>query len=326
MKTMNIELPPPDDPAITTLWIGHIDDELNEQDLQDVFYAYGKVVNIHMARPSRCAFVEYSLRSEAEHAASQLYNALMVKGRALTLSWAKPRAQAVIQGSESVGPNGTSADATLLPPPGMESAPLEHYALPGLQAPLQNAVYLHPPPGSQVVQQLQNVYTSDAGAVAGGVGGGGGGGGGSGGAVARANATEATEEHDIWHKRQKMDTTSDQSNSAVAIAPGFSHGPPHLVGTVASGFEGALFRPPPGPPPGHPPGYLPGYAPGHPPGHPGLPPPPGPYGLPLPLQIPARPGAPGLPRGGRSATSGAGSAPGPSLYPSMDPSRLGAKY
>jgi len=109
-------------------------------DLHDIFYAYGKVAHIFMARPSKCAFVEYSNRAEAELAASQLYNALMVKGRALTLSWAKPRTQAVVKGNaleEGVlGAGSCPSSAIMPPPPGMEGARPSAYALPGMTVPV----------------------------------------------------------------------------------------------------------------------------------------------------------------------------------------------
>jgi hypothetical protein len=47
-------------------------------------------------KSARCAFVEFASREMAEHAASSMHNALVCKGTALTVNWAKPRAQSAI--------------------------------------------------------------------------------------------------------------------------------------------------------------------------------------------------------------------------------------
>lgn len=93
-------------------------------------------MNIHVVAASKCAFVEFAARAEAEHAAQQLYNTLTVKGQALTLNWAKPRAQAAVEGGGGArAPAPPGAMAQLPPPPGMEYAPKSAYALPGMAAP-----------------------------------------------------------------------------------------------------------------------------------------------------------------------------------------------
>jgi hypothetical protein len=73
----------------------------------------------------------------AEGAASQLYKALVVKGHAININWAKPRAQAYVEGhSSSSSSSSSSGGVAMLPPPGMESAPASTYALPGLPQPV----------------------------------------------------------------------------------------------------------------------------------------------------------------------------------------------
>src|SRR3546814_826855 len=126
MKKMNLELPPPDDPSIMTLWVGGVTDLMTEQDLRDVFYAYGLIQSVHISRPNKCAFIEYSSRQEAEQAAKMLYNSLVVRGEPLQLSWAKPRTYD--DGSGATGSGASSAKAAgsagpsaahggLVPPP-----------------------------------------------------------------------------------------------------------------------------------------------------------------------------------------------------------------
>ena len=91
---------------------------MTQQDLRDVFYAYGHIQSVHIIPQSKCAFVDYGDRAAAEHAASQLHNNCVVKGRSLTINWAKPRAQALCGssggGSEQAGPVGQGG--VMLPP------------------------------------------------------------------------------------------------------------------------------------------------------------------------------------------------------------------
>ena len=150
MKTMDLELQPPSDESIVTLWLGNVDPNvLLESDIRAVIYPYGTISSIYISRAGKCAFVEYADRASAEYAASQLYNALIVKGVNLTVNWAKPRnSEAADSSSRAVYGAGTSAHASssnggvgaggvqyLPAPPGLESAPMSRYALPNMPRP-----------------------------------------------------------------------------------------------------------------------------------------------------------------------------------------------
>jgi pre-mRNA-splicing factor RBM22/SLT11 len=142
MKDQKVALTPPADPSITTLWLGNVQADISEGDLREVLYPYGAVQNVHLVRPANCAFVEFASRDMAEHAAGQLYKALVVKGHAINVNWAKPRAQAITEGaaggssSSSSGSGSGSNGGAMPPPPGLESAPVSTYALKGLPQPV----------------------------------------------------------------------------------------------------------------------------------------------------------------------------------------------
>jgi len=131
MKSMNLQLEPPSDTTILTLWLGNVEpDVISEDDIRSVIYPYGQVSSIHLVRSAKCAFVEYLSREEAEFAASQLYNSLVVNGLPLTVSWARPRKQEVAVPEES-----QSSRVALPPPPGMEMSHPTTYSLPDLPVP-----------------------------------------------------------------------------------------------------------------------------------------------------------------------------------------------
>jgi pre-mRNA-splicing factor RBM22/SLT11 len=80
-----MDLEPPEDQSVVTLWLGNIDPEITEEDIRGAIYAYGHIVSVTLIRSGKCAFVEYADRQTAEYAASQMYNALMVNGYALSV-------------------------------------------------------------------------------------------------------------------------------------------------------------------------------------------------------------------------------------------------
>lgn len=50
-----VELEPPADPSVCTLWVGNVDsDEIGEADLGGAFYAFGMVTGVTVVRASRC--------------------------------------------------------------------------------------------------------------------------------------------------------------------------------------------------------------------------------------------------------------------------------
>lgn len=116
------ELEKPKDASVTSLWVGGLEPPLTEQDLRDVFYAYGEIRSIRALREKRCAFVEFTTRDAAEAAAQKLHRNLVVRGLKLDLDWAKP---ASLSGPSSDGQGGAAASSStggalpLPPPPGM---------------------------------------------------------------------------------------------------------------------------------------------------------------------------------------------------------------
>lgn len=123
-----MQLTPPDDPSIVTLWIGNVSDDISEDDLRGAIYAYGLIANLTLVRSAKCAFVEYVNRESAEYAATQLYNALMVSGHPLNVNWAKPKTQAMAGSTSTV----VTDPLQMLPPPGMEGKAETVYSLPGV--------------------------------------------------------------------------------------------------------------------------------------------------------------------------------------------------
>jgi RNA recognition motif-containing protein len=139
-------LEPPADKSIVTLWLGNVEADMTEADIRAVIYPYGQIASFHIVRSARCAFVEYVDREAAENAAAQLCNALTVNGRALSVNWAKPRAQ-----SDASAGSAPKPSLVMPPPPGMERAPAAAYVLPGMPAPVTS----WPPAGSAPAEGAQ---------------------------------------------------------------------------------------------------------------------------------------------------------------------------
>lgn len=134
-----MELAPPDDPTVATLWLGNVEADISEGDLREVMYPYGHIQNIHLVRSSKCAFVEFASREMAENAARELYRAMIVKDKVINVNWSKPRQPVALGGGS--GPSHDDGPLAMLPPPGMEKAPPSAYQLPDIPMP-----FMPPPP------------------------------------------------------------------------------------------------------------------------------------------------------------------------------------
>ena len=122
IKSMELELPVPNDITITTLFLGNIEpNEVSENDIRDIMYAYGHITGCHIIKNSKCAFVEYATREMAEYAAKELYNNLIIHGKNITVNWAKPKP--IISNNNN---NNNNNNVMLPPPPGLDHYPISN--------------------------------------------------------------------------------------------------------------------------------------------------------------------------------------------------------
>lgn len=106
-------LTPPEDPSITTLYIGSIPSGTMEADLRDVFYAYGELTSVRIIHDKNCAFVTYSKREDAERAANALASQLKINGVNCKLMWSRPNNQKTTSTAE---PGSSAQGAGVLYP------------------------------------------------------------------------------------------------------------------------------------------------------------------------------------------------------------------
>ncbi|KAH7688054.1 pre-mRNA-splicing factor RBM22/SLT11 protein [Dioscorea alata] len=107
---------PPDDESIKTLYVGGLDARISEQDLRDQFYAYGEIESIRMVLQRACAFVAYTTREDAEKAAEELSNKLVIKGLRLKLMWGRPQTlKPEGEGEDEAARQGLVAHGGMLP-------------------------------------------------------------------------------------------------------------------------------------------------------------------------------------------------------------------
>jgi pre-mRNA-splicing factor RBM22/SLT11 len=66
-------LMPPEDQSIMTLYVGGLTAEINEKDLEDVFYAHGEVKGIKKIESKNCAFITYTSRAVGPPSMSPLF-------------------------------------------------------------------------------------------------------------------------------------------------------------------------------------------------------------------------------------------------------------
>ena len=109
-------LKPPEDASITTLYVGGMDERVDEAALKDVFYAHGELKSIRCVHARNCAFVTYTDRAGAEKAAEALGRHLVVNGIKLRLMWGKPKKDKGEGGAASAAASGSRGGATALGP------------------------------------------------------------------------------------------------------------------------------------------------------------------------------------------------------------------
>jgi len=104
-----MELLPPEDKSITTLYLGSLEPGVTEKDIRDQFYVFGEIRSIRMAPKQACAFVTFKEREVAEEAARKLYRILVLKGKRVALMWGRPQPTAHVQasGMAVAGSSGT---------------------------------------------------------------------------------------------------------------------------------------------------------------------------------------------------------------------------
>mmetsp|Transcript_107144 Transcript_107144/g.346011 ORF Transcript_107144/g.346011 Transcript_107144/m.346011 type:complete len:280 (-) Transcript_107144:140-979(-) len=84
----------PQGEAISTLWIGSLVPDVNDDDIFDAFAPYGFVTDVNMSEQQSAsgglqAYIKYEDRPEAEAAlTASLNRQLLVKGKAVTCRWA----------------------------------------------------------------------------------------------------------------------------------------------------------------------------------------------------------------------------------------------
>lgn len=109
------KLEPPEDKSITTLYIGNLGDVITEKQLRDHFYQYGEIRTVTMVPRQQCAFIQYTLRDDAEDAAERTFNKIALGGRKLTIKWGRS------QGRQAISAVETSREI-LEPVPGLPGA------------------------------------------------------------------------------------------------------------------------------------------------------------------------------------------------------------
>ena len=71
--------------------MGGLTPDVTEADLRDAFYSFGEVTGIRVIEARRCAFVTFAERGQAERAAEELSNKLIIRGARAKLMWGRPQ-------------------------------------------------------------------------------------------------------------------------------------------------------------------------------------------------------------------------------------------
>ncbi|KAL1560105.1 Polyadenylate-binding protein rbp45, variant 2 [Salvia divinorum] len=143
--------PSEDDPTNTTIFVGNLDSNVNEELLRQVFGQHGQLLHVKIPAGKRCGFVQYAERSCAEDAL-RILNGTLLGGQSIRLSWGRSPSNKQPQ----VDPTQWSGSGYYGYAPGYETY---GYAPPAQDPNLYYAGYPgygnYPPPPQQQQQMMQ---------------------------------------------------------------------------------------------------------------------------------------------------------------------------
>jgi len=89
-KVKEVNVPdPPEDMNISTLFIGGVDQYIDEEDITKTMEPFGKIKYVKIIHKSEVAFVCFHSRQAAEGTMESLYDRLFIHNKRLKLLWAK---------------------------------------------------------------------------------------------------------------------------------------------------------------------------------------------------------------------------------------------
>jgi pre-mRNA-splicing factor RBM22/SLT11 len=86
-----IDILPPADPNITSLFVTGVEDDLPEYAIRTYFTPFGTIRSIICSHRAHCAFINYATREGAEKAAEACQGKAVIQGCPLRVQWGKPK-------------------------------------------------------------------------------------------------------------------------------------------------------------------------------------------------------------------------------------------
>ncbi|KAF2669740.1 hypothetical protein BT63DRAFT_425415 [Microthyrium microscopicum] len=86
-----LEIRPPQDPNIASLFLTGIEDDLPEHEIRTFFTQYGGLRSVVVSHRSHCGYINFITRKGAEAAAEALQGKAVIAGCPLRVRWGKPK-------------------------------------------------------------------------------------------------------------------------------------------------------------------------------------------------------------------------------------------
>ncbi|KAK6914289.1 RNA recognition motif domain [Dillenia turbinata] len=102
-------IPPDSDLTNTTIFIGGLDPNITEEELRQIFFQFGEIVNVKIPANRGCGFVQFGSRASAEEAIQRMQGT-MIGQQVIRISWGRsPTAKQDVPGSWFQDPNQWSS-------------------------------------------------------------------------------------------------------------------------------------------------------------------------------------------------------------------------
>ena len=89
LEKQNTEIEAPEDISIKSLCLRNLAQETTQKDLEEIFEKYGKIESIKYIKKLNMAYINFSMRENAENALEETYGKLVLFDQKVSVAWAK---------------------------------------------------------------------------------------------------------------------------------------------------------------------------------------------------------------------------------------------
>lgn len=84
---------PPEDKSVSSIYLGNIGEEIDEQSLRNHFSQFGEIRNVVLVKKKNCAFLNFIKHESAKAAVEKHFQKCVIGNQKIVVKWGKPQAK-----------------------------------------------------------------------------------------------------------------------------------------------------------------------------------------------------------------------------------------